>query len=81
MPVPGAVSEHVLGDGAPVALDGQRVDPGRLSAQGFVWRFPEIDRPVYVILACASARRVSARTMPRRISACGGEEREPCKRP
>ncbi len=51
VPVPGAVIRQVLGDGATVVLDGQRVHPDRLSAEGFVWRFPEIDRAVHDILA------------------------------
>ena len=51
VPVPGMVIRQVLGDGATVVLDGQRVHPDRLEREGFVWRFPEIDRAVQDILS------------------------------
>lgn len=41
-PVPGFVLQGLLGDGATVVLDGQRVIPARLQAEGFEFRHPEL---------------------------------------
>ncbi|MCA1769267.1 MAG: DUF1731 domain-containing protein [Halomonas sp.] len=42
---------QLLGDGATVVLDGQRVHPDRLLADGFRFRFPQIEPAVYDILS------------------------------
>jgi uncharacterized protein (TIGR01777 family) len=42
LPVPGAILHLLLGDGARVVLDGQRVFPERLWGQGFSFRYPEL---------------------------------------
>ncbi len=42
LPVPGAILHLLLGDGARVVLDGQRVFPERLLGQGFSFRYPEL---------------------------------------
>ena len=51
VPVPAMVIRQLLGDGATVVLDGQRVHPDRLLADGFRFRFPQIDPAVYDILS------------------------------
>jgi NAD dependent epimerase/dehydratase family enzyme len=38
LPVPGPLLQLLLGDGAKVVLEGQRVLPERLQQQGFVFR-------------------------------------------
>jgi hypothetical protein len=38
LPVPGPLLQLLLGDGAKVVLEGQRVLPDRLQQQGFVFR-------------------------------------------
>lgn len=50
VPLPEVLLREVMGDGATVILDGQRVHPDRLQAQGFVWRFPRIGPAVHDIL-------------------------------
>ncbi|MGJ7456662.1 TIGR01777 family oxidoreductase [Halomonas sp. MA07-2] len=47
VPVPGMVIRQVLGDGATVVLDGQRVHPDRLLADGFNFRFAQIEPAIY----------------------------------
>ncbi|MFM9103804.1 MAG: TIGR01777 family oxidoreductase [Cyanobium sp.] len=42
LPVPGAILQLLLGDGAQVVLDGQQVIPERLLNQGFAFRYPEL---------------------------------------
>jgi uncharacterized protein (TIGR01777 family) len=42
LPVPAPVLQLLLGDGARVVLEGQRVLPRRLQALGFRFRFPEL---------------------------------------
>jgi uncharacterized protein (TIGR01777 family) len=42
LPVPGAILHLLLGDGARVVLDGQRVFPERLLGQGFGFSYPEL---------------------------------------
>ncbi|MCS6853244.1 MAG: TIGR01777 family oxidoreductase [Elioraea sp.] len=51
LPVPSFVLEGLLGDGATILLDGQRVIPARLTAAGFAFRFPEIKAAVRDVLA------------------------------
>lgn len=51
VPVPSMVIRQLLGDGATVILDGQRVHPDRLLAEGFHFRFPQIGPAVYDILS------------------------------
>lgn len=51
VPVPETVVRQVLGDGATVVLEGQRVHPDRLLAEGFRFRFPEIGAAVHDILS------------------------------
>ena len=43
LPVPGLVVRLLLGEGATVVLDGQRVLPKRAEALGFRWRYPTVD--------------------------------------
>jgi len=50
VPVPEFVLREYLGDAATVVLDGQRVHPDRLEAEGFDWRFPRIGPAVHDIL-------------------------------
>ncbi|EHJ91571.1 TIGR01777 family oxidoreductase [Vreelandella boliviensis] len=50
VPVPSMVIRQLLGDGATIILDGQRVYPDRLLAEGFHFRFPQIGPAVYNIL-------------------------------
>jgi hypothetical protein len=52
LPVPAPILKLVLGDGAQVVLEGQRVLPERLLAQGFQFQYPEIS----VALAAATSR-------------------------
>jgi NAD dependent epimerase/dehydratase family enzyme len=40
--VPGPLLQLLLGDGASVVLEGQRVLPGHLQQQGFSFRYPEL---------------------------------------
>jgi uncharacterized protein (TIGR01777 family) len=42
LPVPGALLQLLLGDGALVVLEGQQVLPRRLEAQGFSFRYPAL---------------------------------------
>jgi uncharacterized protein (TIGR01777 family) len=42
LPVPGAVLQLLLGDGARVVLEGQHVLPARLLARGFRFQYPEL---------------------------------------
>lgn len=42
LPVPGPVLQLLLGDGAQVVLEGQRVLPEQLLAQGFRFHYPEL---------------------------------------
>ncbi len=42
LPVPGPVLQVLLGDGAKVVLEGQRVLPQRLQALGFQFQYPEL---------------------------------------
>lgn len=51
LPVPSFVLEGLLGDGATILLDGQRVIPARLTVAGFAFRFPEIGPAVRDVLA------------------------------
>lgn len=51
VPVPGRVIQQILGDGATVILDGQRVYPDRLQAEGFQFRFPQIGPAINDILS------------------------------
>jgi len=46
LPVPGVVLKGVLGDGATVVLDGQRVLPTRLQEEGFEFRYPELRQAI-----------------------------------
>jgi uncharacterized protein (TIGR01777 family) len=50
VPIPGAILGEVLGDAATVILEGQRVHPDRLLAEGFAFRFPAIGPAVHDIL-------------------------------
>ncbi len=43
LPVPGAILQLLLGDGARVVLEGQQVLPERLLAQGFQFQYPAIN--------------------------------------
>jgi uncharacterized protein (TIGR01777 family) len=43
LPVPAALLQLLLGDGASVVLEGQRVLPQRLQQQGFTFRYPQLD--------------------------------------
>lgn len=52
LPVPAAVLQVMLGDGAMVVLEGQQVIPERLQAQGFQFQYPEIN----AALAAATSR-------------------------
>jgi hypothetical protein len=42
LPVPAPILQLLLGDGAKVVLEGQRVLPDRLQQQGFAYRYPEL---------------------------------------
>jgi uncharacterized protein (TIGR01777 family) len=42
LPVPGPILQLLLGDGAQVVLEGQRVVPERLRQQGFSFHYPEL---------------------------------------
>jgi hypothetical protein len=42
LPVPGVILQLLLGDGAKVVLEGQRVVPDRLLAQGFSFSYPDL---------------------------------------
>ena len=42
LPLPGPLLQLLLGDGASVVLEGQRVLPGHLQQQGFSFRYPEL---------------------------------------
>jgi hypothetical protein len=42
LPVPAAILQLLLGDGAKVVLEGQQVVPVRLQQQGFGFRDPEL---------------------------------------
>ena len=55
LPVPGAILQLLLGDGAQVVLEGQQVLPRRLQQQGFRWQWPELS------VALASATNPSPR--------------------
>ncbi|QPN62165.1 TIGR01777 family oxidoreductase [Synechococcus sp. CBW1004] len=43
LPVPGPLLQLLLGDGAQVVLQGQQVLPARLQAQGFPFRYPDLN--------------------------------------
>ena len=43
LPVPGAILQILLGDGAQVVLEGQQVIPQRLLAQGFDYQYPNLN--------------------------------------
>jgi uncharacterized protein (TIGR01777 family) len=43
LPVPAALLQLLLGDGASVVLEGQRVLPQRLQQQGFTFKYPQLD--------------------------------------
>jgi uncharacterized protein (TIGR01777 family) len=44
IPVPGFALRAVFGESADaMLLAGQRVDPARLRASGYVWRYPDLD--------------------------------------
>ena len=43
VPVPGAILKFLLGDGAQVVLQGQRVSPKRLTKEGFKFNYPNLD--------------------------------------
>lgn len=43
LPVPGPLLQLLLGDGAQVVLEGQQVLPARLQAQGFPFRYPDLN--------------------------------------
>ena len=43
LPVPGPLLQLLLGDGAQVVLEGQHVLPVRLQAQGFPFRYPDLN--------------------------------------
>lgn len=43
LPVPGPLLQLLLGDGAQVVLEGQQVLPARLQAQGFAFRYPDLN--------------------------------------
>jgi hypothetical protein len=55
LPVPGAILQLLLGDGAQVVLEGQQVLPRRLQQQGFSWQWSELSA------ALASATNPSPR--------------------
>jgi uncharacterized protein (TIGR01777 family) len=59
VPIPGAVLGEVLGDAATVILEGQRVHPDRLLAEGFAFRFPTIGPAVHDILTSPGDRPVA----------------------
>jgi NAD dependent epimerase/dehydratase family enzyme len=42
LPVPGPLLQLLLGDGAKVVLEGQKVLPKRLQEQGFAFRYGEL---------------------------------------
>ena len=42
LPVPAAVLQVLLGDGAKVVLEGQQVDSERLQELGFSFRYPDL---------------------------------------
>ena len=46
LPVPGLVLKGLLGDGATVVLDGQRVMPTRLLEEGFAFRYPDLRQAI-----------------------------------
>jgi uncharacterized protein (TIGR01777 family) len=52
LPVPGPLLQLLLGDGASVVLEGQRVLPEHLQQQGFSFRYPELA----AALAAATSR-------------------------
>ncbi len=46
LPAPGFVIQGLLGDGATVILDGQRVIPARLLSEGFTYRLPDLRKAI-----------------------------------
>ncbi|MEI6030085.1 MAG: TIGR01777 family oxidoreductase [Synechococcaceae cyanobacterium ELA739] len=48
LPVPGAILQLLLGDGAKVVLEGQQVLPERLLAQGFQFQYPALNAALAV---------------------------------
>jgi hypothetical protein len=46
VPVPGFIIQGLLGDGATVILDGQRVVPARLVSEGYSFRLPELRKAI-----------------------------------
>jgi len=55
LPVPGAILQLLLGDGAQVVLEGQQVLPERLIAQGFAFHSGQLSAAL--ASATSSARR------------------------
>jgi len=51
LPVPGAALELLLGEGARVVLEGQRVLPNRLQAAGFPFQYPTLEPALAHIVA------------------------------
>ncbi|MEO0986991.1 MAG: TIGR01777 family oxidoreductase [Cyanobacteria bacterium J06639_14] len=51
LPVPDFVIETLLGDGAIVVLEGQKVLPKQTQTSGFIYRYPTIDQALEAIVA------------------------------
>lgn len=51
LPVPDFVIEALLGDGAIVVLEGQKVLPKRLQAAGFTYQYPGVDEAMRAVVA------------------------------
>lgn len=50
LPVPDFVIEALLGDGAVVVLEGQQVMPQHLTAEGFEYRYPQVDQAMKAVV-------------------------------
>lgn len=50
LPVPDFAVRGLLGEGATVVLDGQKVLPQRAQAEGFAFRYPDLDRALTNLL-------------------------------
>jgi hypothetical protein len=50
LPVPDFALQTLLGEGASVVSEGQRVLPGRTQKQGFVFQYPDVDSAMRQIL-------------------------------
>ncbi|MGF1457839.1 MAG: TIGR01777 family oxidoreductase [Leptolyngbyaceae cyanobacterium] len=50
LPVPEFVIEALLGDGAIVVLEGQRVIPQHLQAEGFEYQYPQVDQAMKAVV-------------------------------